>query len=73
MSFRSSAENATISAAELAYSLNKPSPVAPFSNISDKKMEVIHQSANIFKTATKAANVNTYPVSNKKTLQEYQS
>ena len=39
MSFRSSAEKSTIVAAESAHVLNKPTPIAPFSHIGDKKME----------------------------------
>ena len=48
MSYRSSAENATIAATELINALKNLAPAAPFANIGDKQMEALTKLVNIF-------------------------
>ena len=43
MSFRSSAENATIAATELIHALHNPAPEAPYAHIGDAQMHVLDQ------------------------------
>ena len=50
--FKSSAENATITALELANALKNPAPPTPYSNIGDDQMATIHQLSQIYSRIT---------------------
>ena len=44
-------ENSTVTAREFTHALQNPFPASPFSNVGDKKMEALHQLAEIFQQA----------------------
>ena len=70
MPFKSSAENTTIAATELAHAMNNPDLGAPFSNIGNKNIKALHQLANIFKMATKTAYVTPTTAANNRLEKE---